>query len=55
VIIVDNFYSPANPNALAEQTGAKVAVVPNQPGGEGPADYVAFFDRVLDQLVEAAK
>jgi zinc/manganese transport system substrate-binding protein len=54
-IIVDNFYSLANPNALAEQTGAKVAVVPNQPGGEGPADYVAFIDKVLDTLLEASK
>jgi zinc/manganese transport system substrate-binding protein len=55
VIIVDNFYSLASPNALAEQTGAKVAVVPNQPGGEGTADYAAFIDKVLDTLVEAAK
>jgi len=55
VILVDNFYGLANPNALAEQAGAKVAVVPNQPGGEGPADYVAFVDRVLDTLLEASK
>jgi len=55
VILVDNFYSLANPNALAEQTGAKVAVVPNQPGGEGTADYAAFIDRVLDTLLEASR
>jgi ABC-type Zn uptake system ZnuABC Zn-binding protein ZnuA len=55
VIVVDNFFSPANPRALAEQTGAKVALVPNQPGGEGPADYFSFVDRVLDLLLEASK
>ena len=55
-IIVDNFYNPSNPRALAEKTGAKVAIVPNQPGGEaGTDDYFKFMDHVLDKLVEAAK
>jgi ABC-type Zn uptake system ZnuABC Zn-binding protein ZnuA len=56
IIIVDNFYNPANPRKLAEATGAKVAIVPNQPGGEKDTDdYFKFMDHVLDKLVEAAK
>jgi ABC-type Zn uptake system ZnuABC Zn-binding protein ZnuA len=55
-IIVDNFYDPSVPNALARDTGVKVAVVPGQPGGEaGTEDYVAFMGFVIDKLVEAAK
>ncbi|HLF94516.1 MAG TPA: metal ABC transporter substrate-binding protein [Planctomycetota bacterium] len=55
-IIVDNFYEMAVPNALARETGVKVAVVPGQPGGEaGTEDYVAFLTHVLEKLVEAAK
>src|SRR5258705_11547 len=55
-IIVDNFYDPAVPNALARDTGVKVAVVPGQPGGEaGTDDYVQFIGFVIDRLVEAAK
>jgi len=55
-IIVDNFYDPSVPNALARSTGVKVAVIPGQPGGEaGTDDYVAFMGFVIDKLVEAAK
>jgi len=55
-IIVDNFYDPSVPNALARDTGVKVAVVPGQPGGEaGTDDYVGFMGFVIDKLVEAAK
>jgi len=56
LIIVDNFYDPSVPNALARDTGVKVAVVPGQPGGEaGTEDYVGFMGFVIDKLVEAAK
>ena len=56
LIIVDNFYDPSNARWLAEQTGAKVAIVPDQPGGEaGAEDYFKFVDYVLDRLVEALK
>lgn len=56
LIIVDNFYDPSVPNALARDTGVKVAIVPGQPGGEaGTEDYVAFMGFVIDRLVEAAK
>jgi len=56
LVIVDNFYPSAEPKALAEQTGAKVAIVPDQPGGEtGAEDYFKFIDSVLDRMVEALK
>jgi ABC-type Zn uptake system ZnuABC Zn-binding protein ZnuA len=55
-IIVDNFYPTSVPNALAQDTGVKVAVVPGQPGGEaGTDDYVDFMTHVLQKLVEAVK
>jgi zinc/manganese transport system substrate-binding protein len=55
-IIVDNFYPVSVPEALARETGIKVAVVPGQPGGEaGTEDYVAFISYIVDRLVEAAK
>lgn len=55
-IIVDNFYPTALPEALARETGVKVAVVPGQPGGEaGTNDYVEFIGVVIDRLTEAAK
>ena len=56
LIVVDNFYDPANARWLAEQTGAKVAIVPDQPGGEaGTDDYFKFIDHVLDRMLEALK
>jgi zinc/manganese transport system substrate-binding protein len=56
LIIVDNFYPVSVPEALARETGAKLAVVPGQPGGEaGTDDYVQFIGFVIDRLVEAAK
>jgi len=56
ILIVDNFYPVSVPEALARETGAKVAVVPGQPGGEaGTDDYVKFIGFIIDRLVEAAK
>ena len=55
-IIVDNFYPASVPNALAQDTGIKVAVVPGQPGGEAHTDdYVDFMTHVLQRLVEAVR
>lgn len=55
-IIVDNFYPTSIPNALAQDTGIKVAVVPGQPGGEaGTDDYVDFMTHVLQKMVEAVR
>jgi zinc/manganese transport system substrate-binding protein len=50
-ILVDNFYPMAVPEALARDTGAKVAFVPGQPTD----DYVQFIGVVIDTLVEASK
>jgi zinc/manganese transport system substrate-binding protein len=52
VIIVDEYQDPSYARALGERTGAKVAIVSNQPGA---GDYVKFIDSVIDHLVEAAK
>lgn len=55
-IIVDNFYPVSVPEALARETGIKVAVVPGQPGGEaGTEDYIGFISFIVDRLVEATK
>jgi zinc/manganese transport system substrate-binding protein len=55
-IIVDNIYSPAVPEALARDTGVKIANVPGQPGGEpGTEDYIAFMSYVIDRLVGTVK
>jgi zinc/manganese transport system substrate-binding protein len=50
VIIVDAFYDPAVPRALERETGARVAIVSNQPEG----DYFKFIDGVIGALLEAA-
>ncbi len=56
LILVENYQDLGNPRDLAGKTGAKVVVVPSQPGGEpGTGDYFKFMDHVLDRLVAAAK
>jgi ABC-type Zn uptake system ZnuABC Zn-binding protein ZnuA len=56
VIVAENYQDLANPRHLAERTGAKVAVVPTQPGGEpGTEDALKLVDHVLDRLLEAAR
>ncbi|MBI4161868.1 MAG: zinc ABC transporter substrate-binding protein [Acidobacteria bacterium] len=54
LLIVENYQDPSDPNALAAATGAKVVIVPTQPGGEaGTDDYFQLMDYVIDRLVEA--
>lgn len=56
LVVVDNFYTTAEAKSVAGQAGAKVAIVPNQPGGEiGAEDYFKFVDFVLDRMLEALK
>lgn len=56
VIVVENYQDLANPRHLAERTGARVAVLPTQPGGEaGTGDFVKLVDHVLDRMLEAAR
>jgi hypothetical protein len=53
---VENYQDLSNPKHLAERTGAKLAVVPTQPGGEaGTEDYVKLVDHILDRIGEALK
>jgi zinc/manganese transport system substrate-binding protein len=52
LVIVDNFYDPSLAGAVAEQAGARVALVPNQVRGEKGVDsYFALIDHVLDLTV----
>ena len=56
VLLVENYQDLSNPRHLADRTGAKVAVVPTQPGGEpGTEDFVKTVDCILDRMLEAAK
>ena len=56
LILVDNFYDVGKPRYVAEQTGAKVVVLPGQPGGEpGTDDYISFIDRVVADMVNGLK
>lgn len=54
LILVDNFYSQDLPRHIAQETGARVAVLPSQVGGEKGVDtYFALIDHILDRLLEA--
>jgi ABC-type Zn uptake system ZnuABC Zn-binding protein ZnuA len=40
---------------LAEQTGAKIAIIPSMVGGAGEAqDYLGFFDLIIETLMASA-
>ncbi|HYR91942.1 MAG TPA: metal ABC transporter substrate-binding protein [Terriglobia bacterium] len=52
LILVDNFYDPALPNNIARETGAKVAILPNQVEGEpGIKTYFDLMDHVIKTMV----
>ena len=54
LVLVDNFYDAALPNAIAKQAGATVVILPNQVGGEpGTEDYFKLIDKILDRLLDA--
>lgn len=54
LILVDNYYDPRLPRRIAEDTGVRVVVLPNQPGGEpGTETYFALIDHILDRILEA--
>lgn len=56
LILVDNFYDPALPDAIGRQTGAGVVVLPSQVGGEpGTDDYFALINDILQRMLEALK
>jgi len=53
-MLIDNFYSPALPGRISEETGVPVVILPNQPGGmPGTETYLAFMDAVVDRLIKA--
>ena len=54
LILVDNFYDPALPNNLSRETGAKVAVLPNQVEGEPQIKtYFALVDHLIKSMTTA--
>jgi len=56
LILVDNFYDPSLPNRIAEQTGAKVVLLPNQVEGEsGIKTYFDLVDHVIQKTTAALK
>ena len=56
LIMVDNFYDPAQPNSIARQTGAKVVLLPNQVEGEaGVKTYFDLMDHIIAKTTGALK
>ncbi len=56
LILVDNFYDPSLPNRVAEQTGTKVVLLPNQVEGEpGIKTYFDLVDHVIQKTTTALK
>jgi ABC-type Zn uptake system ZnuABC Zn-binding protein ZnuA len=54
VILVDNFYDVSLPRRMAEDTGARMVVLPAQVGGEPGVDsYFELIDYLLDRLLGA--
>lgn len=54
LILVDNFYDPSLPNRIAQQTGAKVVLLPNQVEGEpGIKSYFDLIDHVISKMTAA--
>ena len=54
LILVDNFYDPALPNNLSRETGAKVAVLPNQVEGEPTIKtYFSLIDHLIQSMTAA--
>lgn len=56
LIMVDNFYDPAQPNSIARQAGAKVVLLPNQVEGEaGVKTYFDLMDHIIAKTTGALK
>jgi len=56
LIMVDNFYDPSLPNNIGRQTGAVVALLPNQVEGEPEIKtYFELMDHLIRKLTEALK
>lgn len=56
LILVDNFYDPSLPNRIAQQTEAKVVLLPNQVEGEpGIKSYFDLIDHITLKTTAALK
>jgi zinc/manganese transport system substrate-binding protein len=56
LIMVDNFYDPAQPNSIARQTGAAVVLLPNQVEGEpGIKSYFDLIDHIISKTTAVLK
>ncbi len=56
LILVDNFYDPSLPNRVAQQTGAKVVLLPNQVEGEpGVKSYFDLMDHIVLKITATLK
>jgi zinc/manganese transport system substrate-binding protein len=54
LILVDNFYDPALPNNISRETGARVAILPNQVEGEPTIKtYFALIDYLIKDMTSA--
>ena len=54
LILVDNFYDPALPNNISRETGARVAILPNQVEGEQTIKtYFALIDYLIKDITSA--
>jgi ABC-type Zn uptake system ZnuABC Zn-binding protein ZnuA len=56
ILLVEPYFDPRTPNAIARETGARVVVMPPSVGGVKEAtDYVKLFDYNLNLLITAVK
>ena len=56
LILVDNFYDPALPSNIAQQTGASMVLLPNQVEGEPDVkSYFDLMDRLISKMTAALK
>lgn len=56
ILLVEPYFDPKTPEAVARETGASVLVLPPSVGGVDEApDYIALFDYDVRRLVEALR
>lgn len=53
LIVIEPFRERSNPDFVAENTGARVLVLPTMPDGKDAPDYLAHIDADIRRLVEA--
>ena len=54
LILIEPFHERKTPTFVAQQTGAKVVMIPSTVGGvPGTDDYISFMDTIVTRLVQA--